>query len=296
LDVRTEIKGIVRYNRLNELFKGVSFIDIETFRECFNYLTASDSVTEVEEKTKELLTLEGDDLDALFESGDIFSMVDMSAQIGTPTEIKIEVPDRDAEIDIDAGAYNTVFIKFKDGANHQEAIERIASALEENRMDARIVNWQDASGMLSQMAGIARVFLTGVVLFIFFVAIIIIMNTLSMAAMERTTEIGMMRAVGAQKNFIAKMFSAETFALSFMFGGAGILVGILLVFIIRAMQIPVTNDLAQFIFGGDIASPFIDFGTLLSIVIQLIIVTLLSLIYPVVLARKITPLDAVSRN
>ena len=53
-------------------------------------------------------------------------------------------------------------------------------------------------------------------------AIIIIVNTLSMAAIERTSEIGMMRAVGARKGFIRLMFLGETAALSAIFGGAGI--------------------------------------------------------------------------
>ena len=58
--------------------------------------------------------------------------------------------------------------------------------------------------------------------FLFLVAVIIIINTLTMAAMERTPEIGMMRAIGARKNFIRAMFFGETGMLAGVFGGAGV--------------------------------------------------------------------------
>jgi putative ABC transport system permease protein len=134
------------------------------------------------------------------------------------------------------------------------------------------------------------------VMFLFFVAIIIIVNTLSMAALERTTEIGMMRAVGAKKGFISRMFLAETAMLSFVFGGAGITAGIIVVRILAMLNITSANDMVQLLFGGDTFHPLLTVMDLFLTVIQLTIVTLIAVAYPTRVARSITPLDAVQRE
>ena len=72
---------------------------------------------------------------------------------------------------------------------------------------------------------------------LFVVAVIIIVNTLTMATLERITEIGMMRAIGAGKSFIRGMFIGETAMLSGVFGGAGIIAGIAIVKIIPLLNI-----------------------------------------------------------
>ena len=132
--------------------------------------------------------------------------------------------------------------------------------------------------------------------FIFFVAIIVIMNTLSMTAMERVSEIGMMRAVGGQKSFLRSMFVKETAYLSFFFGGIGIIAGIVLSLVLQALKLETQNEFLQLAYGGDYLNPIIRIGDLLLGIVQLGIVTLLSLLYPIKLVGKITPLDAISRD
>jgi ABC-type lipoprotein release transport system permease subunit len=163
-------------------------------------------------------------------------------------------------------------------------------------VDARAVNWKKAAGQIADLATIIRGSLFGFVLFIFFVAIIIIMNTLSMAAMERVTEIGMMRAVGAKKDFISNMFALETSLLSIVFGGAGIVCGALAVWIFSLLHITTTNEILQLLFGGEYFRPVLYFGDIFSGIIQLVIVTLIAMIYPTRLARRITPLEAIARD
>jgi ABC-type antimicrobial peptide transport system permease subunit len=137
---------------------------------------------------------------------------------------------------------------------------------------------------------------TGFVMLIFFVAIIIIMNTLSMAALERVSEIGMMRAVGAQKSFIARMFFAETAVISFIFGGAGIVIGIIVVFILNLLHITTDNQILELLFGGNVFRPTLGIGDIVIGVIELSLVTVLATLYPLKVARRITPLDAITRD
>jgi putative ABC transport system permease protein len=117
-----------------------------------------------------------------------------------------------------------------------------------------------------------------------------------MAAIERTTEIGMMRAIGARKGFIRLMFLGETGVLSAVFGGAGILVGFIIVNIIAVCNITSTNDMVQLLFGGDTFRPLLSVIDIGLVIIQLVIVTLIAVVYPIRVASNITPLDAISRD
>ncbi|HEY1406818.1 MAG TPA: FtsX-like permease family protein, partial [Spirochaetota bacterium] len=158
------------------------------------------------------------------------------------------------------------------------------------------VTWKKATGFIGNMAVIIKGALFLFVTFLFIVAIIIIVNTLSMAAIERTTEIGMMRAIGAQKDFVSKMFLGETAILSVVFGGIGIIVGTLIVDIIPLFHITSTNDLVQLLYGGDTFMPSLSVGNIIFVLFELAMVTFITILYPVKVARSITPLDAISRD
>jgi putative ABC transport system permease protein len=117
-----------------------------------------------------------------------------------------------------------------------------------------------------------------------------------MAALERTPELGMMRAIGARRGFITRMFLAETAMLSSLFGGLGIGAGALATLVLSAIGITSGNDMLQLAFGGDTFRPVLlpgDFGLAAA---QLALVTLLAVAYPVMLARKVSALDAVYRE
>jgi hypothetical protein len=52
----------------------------------------------------------------------------------------------------------------------------------------------------------------------------------------------------------------------------------------------------QLLFGGDTFQPFLSAGDISLVIIQLLIVTGIAVLYPVKVARGITPLDAISRD
>ena len=198
--------------------------------------------------------------------------------------------------DLDAGAFNMVLLRFAEGVNLDKTVKQLNNELKRRGLGVRAISWKKATGMIGSMAVLIKSSLFVFVMFLFFVAIIIIVNTLSMAAIERTSEIGMMRAVGARKGFIRLMFLGETGVLSAVFGGAGIIIGIIAVNIITAFNITTGNDMVQLLYGGDTFRPLLSIVDVVLAVIQLVIVTLLAVIYPIRVASSITPLDAVSRE
>ncbi len=295
-DVRLGIKGIVKYSALNSIWGSFVTMDIESYRRCLGYFTSADQ-TELSDEEESLLSSESEDLDALF-SSDIFTEDALSKTPVTPLELSSDDEKITGEesADLDAGAYNMVLVLLKDHRNLDKTLAKVNSTLDESGLNVRAVSWKKAVGTLGSMATLIKASLFVFVMFLFIVAIIIIVNTLSMAALERTSEIGMMRAVGARKGFITSMFLGETALLSFFFGGLGIAVGIVVVQILSAMKIKSSNEMAQLLFGGESFQPFLSGSDLVTAMIQLALVTIIAVVYPVLIARKITPLDAIARD
>jgi putative ABC transport system permease protein len=294
-DIRLGIKGIIQYRALNSLWGRFIVIDIESYRRCLGYFAAADKIA-IPASDQKLFTMADENLDAMFSSESL--MVHNTAKKGLKpvSAHKTAAAPSPAAVDVDAGAYNMVFVLLKSGEDEASSIKKLNAVLKEQKLGVRAVSWKRALGPVGSMATIIKGALFVFVMFLFFVAIIIIVNTLSMAAIERTTEIGMMRAVGAKKGFISIMFLAETAMLSFVFGGAGILCGIAGVNVLALCGWTSDNDMVQLLFGGDTFHPLLTSVDIGLSIVQLAIVTLIAVVYPTKVAQSITPLDAVTRD
>jgi putative ABC transport system permease protein len=288
------VVGIVRFRSLNTLFQEITLMDIETYRQLFGYFTAQDVAGKLPPRENALLTA-GED--SLFEGGDIYSTEKTSANV-TQLEKDIRTPVTVApKFNYDEAAYNYVSVLLKPGVSTDSAVAKLKKVMKDNNLPVKVLSWKKAAGQVASTADVLQIIIYVFVILLFFVAIIIIMNTLSMNALERTEEFGMMRAVGAQKDFVTKMFLAETFSLSFVFGGAGILVGVVGTWIVRALHIgSAGNEIFELLFGGEVFRPTLGFIGLVVGIIGLAAVTVLAVLYPVRVARKITPLDAINRH
>lgn len=294
MDIRVPVKGIVKYKSLNKIWGIYCIVDIESFREAHNYVTGADTKAEVPKQEKALL--ENDNLDQLFSADNMMDNTALSEANYSIKEIQAALRKKAVKYNPDAGSYNLVFLKLKPGASPTKTLADLNRTFKENNLNVRAVSWKNAVGTIGSMAVMVKAALNTFIMFIFLVAIIIIMNTLSMAAIERVPEIGMMRAIGARKGFLRKMFVYETGLLSFFFGGIGIIVGIVLIYIIKAIGITTTNEILQLVYGGDRLSPLFTAPDLLLGIVELGIVTMLSVLYPLRVVGKIVPLDAIARE
>lgn len=296
-DIRIPVKGVFKFQNLNQIWKEASFMDIESYRDAFGHISAANQVVDLTDQQKEIMDTELEDMDDMFDGGDMVQESPVSEETIDLSLLKKKTAEAIKPVDIDKGAYNFVAIKLKKGTDLWVAQKQLQHALDAAKMPVKVLTWKKAIGTISQFMSIGQNALSIFVLFIFFVAIIIIMNTLSMAAMERVTEIGMMRAVGAQKWFISKMFMFETLSLAFTFGGAGIIIGVFVSLFVASLGIPVTsNEMLSLMFASDTFKPVITLSALISGVMQLGIVTMIAVVYPLFIARKITPLQAIARD
>ena len=296
-DVRVPIKGIFKYKQINDIMGNINILNSETARECLGYITAADMITDLPEEDQKLLNTV-DDEENLF-SDNLVSESNFSENpaYNFVDNFKSDVKEK-ATVDYDKGAFTLGQINLKQGVSPEIASERINLAFKEANLDkiVRAVPWRRSWSVLSGYAGIVG---SGLMIFInciFFAAILMIANTLSMAAMERTGEIGTMRVIGAQKRFTLGMFMAETSFLSFFFGGFGILSGIVAIIAFNAMEINTTSTYLQVVFGGSVFHPILEINGIITSIVQLAVITVLGLIYPVLVARRIRPIDAMKRN
>lgn len=311
-DIRLPVKGVIKYRALNNYWGSFIFTDIESYRNCLGYFSAAE-VVELDEEKEQAMTFDEDSLDAMFSDNSIF-VDDTGEAINTDElDFTVDASIYEHDIDVESGAYNLVFIKLKKGVNREEAVISLNKKLEERGFGgktsydkefkdgrvvqgARVLTWKQAAGFIGNISTLIKGALFLFVMFVFFVAVIIIVNTLTMAALERTSEIGMMRAIGAKKRFIRQMFFSETALLSFFFGGLGIISGLAIIILLASLNISTENEILQLVYGGDKFTPIILVSDIFLGVVQLLIVTLLAMIYPMKIASNITPLDAISRD
>lgn len=163
----------------------------------------------------------------------------------------------------------------------------------DNGIDAQAGNWEVAAGPFATTADVIRTVFNVAIIVIGIVAIIIMMNTLVISVMERTSEIGTMRALGAQKSFVRRMFTYEILVITTVFGAIGIALALAIIGILHLIGIPATNTFLTVLFAGPELKPV---ASMVSIVGGLLIVCAIGLvahIYPVSVALRIQPIRAI---
>tara|TARA_S200000501_G_scaffold73454_1_gene65361 strand:- start:1964 stop:3181 length:1218 start_codon:yes stop_codon:yes gene_type:complete len=149
--------------------------------------------------------------------------------------------------------------------------------------------------MIEEGSAISKQVITVIVMLALLFGII---NTMLMAVLERTKEIGMLRAIGMFKRKIFLMIVLETFMISLVSAPVGLIAGFL------------TNvyfeknggmDLSQYAgaleqYGGDaIFYPEIAQSTYFFLMLVVIITALMGAIYPAIKAVNLKPLEAIRK-
>jgi ABC-type lipoprotein release transport system permease subunit len=294
-DIRLPVDGIFKYPALNTIFGSFALADIESYRRCTGFFSADDrSSRPLAARDSALMALDEGGLDQLFGGEEKTQAPHPSAADARGTGSASKSPQTPEGTD--AGAYNLVLVALRDPSHAAAAQSALNALFAARKLDVRAISWKQALGPIGSLALLIKAALAVFVGLLFVVAVIIIVNTLTMAALERTPELGMMRAIGARKGFVGRMFLAETAVLSAFFGGLGIATGALATYALSALHIASTNDMLQLAFGGDTFRPTLAPGDFLLSIGQLILVTLAAVAYPMRLARRISPLDAVYRE
>jgi len=199
----------------------------------------------------------------------------------------IYITTRDSETILDNEDISEIFVRVR---NIEDA-EKIAAEIEERIDDNhKLEDFTSAMSMgsaieqLESVFGILQVVLIALSSISLIVAAMGIMNTMLMSVMERTHEIGVMKAIGAKNRNILTLFLLEAGVVSAIGGVCGCMLGIIAA---RAISFGIQTAFAVEITA--IVKPEVLLGGLA----VAILVGILSGLYPARKAAKMSPVEAV---
>jgi ABC-type lipoprotein release transport system permease subunit len=307
--VNVKVYGFAEFRGLEKsaLAGIMSLMDIVSWRDLYGYVTA--------EKASEIAAIKrsagAKDVSRETAEAELFGAAQAAPQ--TAAAVRIDDPvfagasqrKADAALfsrvyspaEIDGGVALNAAVILRDPARLRETQAAVKAALAADGLDMKVVDWQQASGMVGQFVSLARIILYTAVFIIFAVALVIINNAMVMATLQRVKEIGTVRAIGAQKRFVLAMLLLETSVVGLVFGALGTLLGVGVVWLIRASGgIPATNDQLYFFYSGPSLVPRLGAASLAVSLAIVLVVSVLSGIYPALIATRVTPLEAMQSD
>ena len=199
----------------------------------------------------------------------------------------------------DDGAWHYILLRCEKGMSDVEidaVIEDLNNKFAAAGVEAVARDWEGAAGTFtSSVESISSLF-TVLIIILAIVVFIIIMNTMVISVLERTGEIGTMRAIGADKSFVRKLFFCESITLTLGAEIVGTILSLVIMTILNACNFTVSDDIAKMILGGGSISFIPTVGNFVSTMIIILVGTILANLYPVSSALKITPLKALSKG
>jgi ABC-type lipoprotein release transport system permease subunit len=307
--VNLKVYGFVEFRGLEKsAIAGImSLMDIVSWRDLYGYVTA--------EKAAEIKALKAGaglkDVSRENAEAELFGAAAPAAEaaraekIEDPAIVGAAQRKADAQLfsrvhtqdEIDGGVALNAAVTLKDPIRARETLRDVKAALEAAGLKMKVVDWQQAAGIVGQFISLARIILYVAVFIIFAVALVIINNAMVMATLQRVKEIGTLRAIGAQKRFVLTMLLLETSAVGVAFGAAGAVLGAAIVWLIRFRGgIPASNDQLYFFFSGPSLMPRLGATSMAVSLAIVFVVSVLSGFYPALIATRVTPLEAMQSD
>lgn len=168
----------------------------------------------------------------------------------------------------------------------------ITAALGDRAAELEVVPWQRHDWLFGLVQTIYV--MVGIMLFIlFFVAGSTVVNTMLMAVMERTREIGMLQALGMKPREIVAMILAEALTIGVLGGVIGMALGITVSLIFQQTGIPVGESLAnmEMPIGDTLRIEFFWWSAPAAFLFG-VVMALIASLWPAVKAARLSPTQA----
>ena len=191
---------------------------------------------------------------------------------------------------IDLNNPSSIYIYPKDFAskdNITKAIEDYNQKQKDDGKEENVINYTDMIGVM--MKSVTQIINTISYVLVAFVSISLVVSSIMIgiityiSVLERTKEIGILRAIGASKKDISRVFNAETFIVGLISGLLGIGITVLLTIPINAVIFVVT---------GVSVHAMVPFGAGVALVIISMVLTIIAGLIPSKMASKKDPVIA----
>jgi putative ABC transport system permease protein len=222
----------------------------------------------------------------------ILNEIGSFAMIG-PSDSGVYIPIAQAQILFDTNQADMIIVKLKSG--EQAVIDNVSSAIKSSFSgEVSVVSATAVLGIIQNVFSVIELFLGGIAAISLIVAGIGIMNIMIVSLMERTREIGILKALGTRSRTVLLIFLSEAVIIGAIGGTIGIGLGWVLANVVAIVfrggalmenqaaagngGIAITPILTPTVFLGALA-----FGIGVSVVFAL---------YPAWRASKLKPVDA----
>jgi ABC-type lipoprotein export system ATPase subunit/ABC-type lipoprotein release transport system permease subunit len=184
--------------------------------------------------------------------------------------------------DLGIEVYSEVLVVLDDTADMASVRREIES------LGMKTSSVMDTVNQIEQLFGYLRIGLAVIGGIAFVIAILGMINTLTVSLMERTREVGLLKSIGMQSEEVKKLFITESMLISFFGGVSGIIIGALMGLIIsgilsaiavsRGGDYLIISKLPLYLVGG--------------VIFVSVLIGYLTGLYPSRRAVKMSPLDA----
>ena len=221
------------------------------------------------------VTVEGDECEMTFRVIGIMEKMGGIGGVSSDEDQSLFIPIRTCQQLFDIGGeFQYITCRVKDSDDITQVVADLEDVLGE---DITVMTAESMGEMVGTILGAVEAVLGGVAAISLLVAGVGIINTMTISVMERTREIGIMKAVGSKSTDVLLMFLSEAVFTGFLGGVMGVALGFALGNVIGDyIDMPVSNSLSL---GA-------------GVVLFAMVTTALSGLYPAWRAAKMNPVEA----
>lgn len=176
--------------------------------------------------------------------------------------------------------------------NDHDLADPLARDFQDKYPKLLVEPWLDLSVGMRYMVEAFDTYVYFIVGIILLALILSIINTMLMAVLERTREIGMLMAIGMNKIRLFGLILIETIFLSLIGGPAGLFIAWLTIKYFAYQGINLSGAAYGEMGFGSIIYPYLDFNSYMGVTFMVIIMSILAAIYPALKALRLRPVDA----
>lgn len=291
---RVRVRGIFRLDGLEGLTGLINIMDMKTYRNMVGMRIDAGILSAAAKRSirenRVLLDSDGDPEKMLSTS-----IINQQTLAGKTAPAQKQGREDEKRINaMNSRLSEYIALRLKPGIDAADTASALNQIFKKKKMGVTAWTWQETSGQMGDMITMLQIILIVLAMVVFAMLIIIIMNSMVMTAIERTYEVGTMRAIGASRSFILRLFFSEALLLGGIFGGAGAATAAL---ILDAYPgIPATSMVTRMLFGGEILRIPVTSSNALETVLMVVITAVLAAVYPARVAAAVPPVRAMQEQ
>lgn len=291
LVIRTvRLAGVYEYPGSDALADRALLVDAQTARSLNGYTAGATWAETPDPQTTNLLDA---NLDDVFGAPDTVADPAKAQTVADTEKALADTRTRDALNQTLDDRWN--FVLFQ-SAHSDDLGPRLQAAFARAGLDVQVRDWTLTAGGNALVVALLQALFSVGLGFIALVTVLIVMNNLALSVVERTQEIGTMRALGASRGLVGRVLAAETFVVVAGSALVGLGVASLVLVLGRGWGVPVTNPVLVSLLGTPVLKPVLTVPLVVGHLALVLALGLVACWLPVRRALAISPRQAMQQE